>query len=260
MPLLNKRLQQKKLTQMELTIQCASLVCMITTAYFYRSIWALLLGELLGNIIRLIWSHRINAECPNRFVLEREATREVVSFGKVDTAVHRDELPRHAGGQDAFGKTPHVGVVWRLQHRHQPGRSAQASRVPPERGRHFPADLGICPITLERSFERKSGCREGKSCLWSPVGLALFSCFGDIVIRILYDQRYDAAAWMLPILAIGMWPLVLVATVDGCLLSLGKPKYIAYGNFAKFLYMLVAIPLFFQALELQGRDRGGRSE
>ena len=68
-------------------------------------------------------------------------------------------------------------------------------------------------------------------------------CSSDLAIYILYDQRYQEAGWILPMLALGMWPLLLLSTVEGSLLAIGQPKYSAAGNFAKFIYMLVVLPL-----------------
>lgn len=76
--------------------------------------------------------------------------------------------------------------------------------------------------------------------------VSVFACFGDFLILFLYDNRYDAASWILPLLVIGIWPLVLYSTVDMSLLAIGKPKYLALGNFIKFLYMIIFIPLFYR--------------
>jgi O-antigen/teichoic acid export membrane protein len=107
----------------------------------------------------------------------------------------------------------------------------------------------VFPLVSQFSSYPRDELREkirvprGKILPWVAVGLAFFGSFSDIAIRILYDTRYDAAAWMLPMLAFGMWPIMLLSTIDTCLLSIGNPRYMAYGNLAKFAYMLVAIPL-----------------
>jgi hypothetical protein len=36
------------------------------------------------------------------------------------------------------------------------------------------------------------------------VGLTLLVSFGDVAIKILYDDRYIQATWMLPLLALGI--------------------------------------------------------
>lgn len=76
--------------------------------------------------------------------------------------------------------------------------------------------------------------------------LACLGSFGDFAIYLLYDQRYEAAAWILPMLAFGMWLLILISTIESGLLSIGKPKYAAVGSIVKFLYMVIAVPFSFR--------------
>ena len=70
---------------------------------------------------------------------------------------------------------------------------------------------------------------------------------GDFIMLFLYDARYEQAAWMFPLLAVGMWPLILYGTMDKSLYVIGRPQYVAYGNVAKFIYMLVVVPLAFRS-------------
>ena len=69
--------------------------------------------------------------------------------------------------------------------------------------------------------------------------IAVVTCCGDWVVIFLFDDRYRGAASMLPLLALGTWPLVLSATLDSCLLAIGKAHYKAAGNSTLFLYMLL---------------------
>jgi O-antigen/teichoic acid export membrane protein len=65
--------------------------------------------------------------------------------------------------------------------------------------------------------------------------------FGDQVIYFLYDQRYDDAAWMLPILALGIWPRLLCSTVESALTAIGKVHYTAIGNFTRMAFTIAGI-------------------
>jgi len=75
--------------------------------------------------------------------------------------------------------------------------------------------------------------------------LAILIAFGDLIILNLYDTRYAPGSWMLPILAIGLWPRVLSYTIDPVFLALGKPKYTAYGNLMVFLVLVIGVPITF---------------
>jgi O-antigen/teichoic acid export membrane protein len=68
---------------------------------------------------------------------------------------------------------------------------------------------------------------------------------GDLLVFSLYDKRYAAGAWMLPVLALGVWPSLLARSIDPSLAAVGKPRYSAYGNLLKLLFTAIGIPLGF---------------
>lgn len=82
--------------------------------------------------------------------------------------------------------------------------------------------------------------------------VTILVCFGDYLILVLYDERYNDAAWMLPILSLGIWPSVLTATIDRSLYVLGKPKYNTFGYILKFLYMIFLLPLSYSLMGILG--------
>jgi O-antigen/teichoic acid export membrane protein len=83
--------------------------------------------------------------------------------------------------------------------------------------------------------------------------LSLMVVFGDLVIRKLYKPEYaNDAAWMVPILAIGLWHTLMYMTTSPVLLSLGKSKYNAVGNAVYCFTMMSAIPLAFHFWGLIG--------
>jgi O-antigen/teichoic acid export membrane protein len=84
------------------------------------------------------------------------------------------------------------------------------------------------------------------------LGLAVLVSFGDLLILLLYDKRYDQAAWMLPLLAIGIWPNMLSQTSEQALFAIGKPSYAAIGNFFRFLFNIIGIPLGFEYFGILG--------
>ncbi len=83
-------------------------------------------------------------------------------------------------------------------------------------------------------------------------GFSLFAAMADLPIRILYDERYQAASWMLPTLIIGSWFSILAYLNESTLLGLGKPSYTAISNSLKFAFLLIGLPLSVQAYGLFG--------
>ena len=86
----------------------------------------------------------------------------------------------------------------------------------------------------------------------SALILIVLVSFGDILILALYDQRYTQAAWMLPILALGIWPNLLAETVRQSLVAIGKPSYQAYAQLLKSIYICIGLPLAFSLIGIVG--------
>jgi len=242
---LDRELQQKKLTVMELLIQVASLVVMVITAYFFRNIWALLIGELVGSVIRVAWSHSINTASPNRFVLEKESVRELMSFGKwilLSTA-----MTFLASQSDRFLLGKFFSMTWFGVY----SIAVNLAELPKQVLNRLSSKVLFPLLSKYVHYPRaelraKIAAPRGKMLFILSLFLAAFGCFGDLAVNILFDQRYGAGAWILPMLAFGMWPLILIATVDISLLAIGKPKYLALGSSVKFVYMVIAIPIAFR--------------
>lgn len=239
--LLQKNLMQKKLITIDFCSQVFSLAVTLLLAFLYRNLWALLIGELAGTIFRTVWSHLINRRTPNRFALDRSAAKEILHFGKwilLSTAVMAlaTQVDRLILGKLfplawlgvygialTFADLPKQ-VINRLSDKVLYPFLTQFSGMPREefRARIKPPRAKLLPILA--------------------IAFGVFLCFSDYIIRILYDERYSEAAWILPILSIGMWPLILVESIDSALLSIGQSRYFAFSNTAKLIYMAVAVP------------------
>jgi len=75
--------------------------------------------------------------------------------------------------------------------------------------------------------------------------LCLMVHLGGFLVTKMYDHRYHAASWMVPVLALGLWHTLLYQTTMPALLSLGKSKYQAIGNASYCVAVVTAIPLAF---------------
>ena len=82
--------------------------------------------------------------------------------------------------------------------------------------------------------------------------LTVVANFGHLLILKLYDHRYHEAAWMIPILALGLWHTLLYQTTAPVLFSLGKPKYNAFGNAAYCIGITAGIPIAFHFFGMVG--------
>ncbi len=86
----------------------------------------------------------------------------------------------------------------------------------------------------------------------AAIGFAFGVSVSDRFVMLVYDHRYHDAAWMLPILLIGIWPAVLTATGESTLLGLGRPIYAGLSNGVKLAYLVVVVPLMFSRFGMLG--------
>jgi O-antigen/teichoic acid export membrane protein len=208
------------------------------------SIWALIMGNLVAAVIHMLWSHRLISNYKNNFYLDRVAVKEVLSFGKwvfFSTAmtflsIQADNLI--------------LGKIFSLQLLGVYIIASVFANIPRQIIGQLSSKL-IYPIIssqihLQRTTLRSKilGKRWPILLLVAPLLAGLIS-FGDLIILNLYDERYSSASWMLPLLAIGLWPRVLSYTIDPVFLALGKPKYTAYGNLLVFIVLVIGVPIAF---------------
>jgi O-antigen/teichoic acid export membrane protein len=88
--------------------------------------------------------------------------------------------------------------------------------------------------------------------LAGAVLLCLMVYLGGFLVTRMYDSRYSAASWMVPILALGLWQTLLYATTLPALLCLGKPQYGTLGNACYFVAVVTAILLAFHFYGMLG--------
>ncbi|MDJ0556780.1 MAG: oligosaccharide flippase family protein [Microcoleaceae cyanobacterium MO_207.B10] len=239
---LNRHLDVGKKIRFELGTQLPGIIVMIIWALISPSVWSIVGGTLIGNLIKTISSHRLIPEVRNKFKWDRESAKEIFSFGKwifVSTAI---TFLANQADRMILGKlfTFEMLGIYTVALTFADLPKSIALRV----GGQVLFPLISHYTHLERSVLRAKIIKQRKLLL---IGLALFvtffSCFGDFMIKTLYDDRYSQAAWMMPILALGIWPVILETTAGRTLLAIGKPLYTAFGTFLKFIYMVVLLPL-----------------
>ncbi|MBI9099184.1 MAG: oligosaccharide flippase family protein [Spirochaetaceae bacterium] len=246
-----KELNQKRLITFQLSIQLLNIIITIILAYIYRSVWSLIIGGLISELVKTIWSHFIGDYEKNKFRLEKTAVKELLTFGKwifVSTAMmflatQADKLLLGKFFPLTLLGVYYIAVVFADLPKKIIGSLSQQVLYPvfskiSDRPRNELKEI--------INKKRKSGI------FFLSISVALFASFGDKLILSLYDQRYDQAAWMLPLLVIGIWPRVLTDSIDRILFAVGKPSYWAVGNFVKVLYMIIMVPLIYKIFGVFG--------
>jgi O-antigen/teichoic acid export membrane protein len=239
---LSRHMAVAQLSLYELGGQVATLAVMIVWAYYNKTIWALVVGSFVSSSIQLIWSYRLKSGQYPRFAWEKESIEDLVSFGKwifISTV-----MTFLAGQADRLV----MGKVFSLELLGVYGVAFALSDVPRQvilaiSGRViFPAFSKFADLPRP-TFRAKIQKNRRIILVVMAAILAGVVSFGDMVIHALYNQNYAAAAWMMPLLSWGIWPILLTQTIDPALFAIGKPIYVAYGCFVSALFIIFGIPL-----------------
>lgn len=241
---LSRKVALGKLTVFEFTVQAASLIVMVVWAYFNPSLWALVAGIFFSSVLRLTWSYWLEPGTSNRFAWDQDAVKQLTTFGRwifLSTA-----MTFLAQQSDRLI----LGKLFSLEMLGVYTVAFTFSFIPNSVITAINGKV-IFPVVSKKAdlprHELRAKILEKRRFLLMglAVGIALLTSFGDLVVLHLYDERYQDAAWMLAILALGNWPSAIAFTMNSSLMAIGKPIYGACGFFLKFVYMMIAVPLGF---------------
>jgi O-antigen/teichoic acid export membrane protein len=240
--LLQKRMQIAKLNAFDTIMAFVSSAAYVVFAYVSPTIWALVFGGLFGSAVTMIASYFLLPDIKQKFHLSKEFSWEILHFGKwifVSSIVYFLSTN--------FDRL-YLGKVVPLQLLGVYGIARSISEL-----------LGLVvlrlgnyvlfPLIASHSQTPRAELRAQlasirlKFMLVAAVGFSLFAATADLPIKILYDERYQAAAWMLPLLIMGSWFSILAFINEAMLLGLGKPSYSAISNGLKFAFLLISLPL-----------------
>jgi O-antigen/teichoic acid export membrane protein len=239
---LQKRLQFARLNAFEISTAAVGAGAQVFLAYLAPTVWALVFGWLISIAVATIGSYFLLPDLRHRFHISKAYIRQILSFGKwifaasviyflssnFDRLYLAKVIPLELLGIYGIARAlsePLSALVMRL------GNSV------------------LFPFIASHSHVLRSELRaqlapiRARFLLLTALGYSLFAASADLVVGILYDQRYHAAGWMLSILIIGAWFTVLSNLNESTLLGLGKPSYSAAANSAKFAFLLIGLIL-----------------
>ncbi|MBX3272368.1 MAG: oligosaccharide flippase family protein [Sandaracinaceae bacterium] len=239
---LNRALSLGRIEVIQIGSQAAGMITMVVWALISPTVVALVSGTLVSGAVKLVMTHLYLPGANNRLRWDREAAKELITFGRwifVSTL-----LTFLAGQSDrlVFGKLvpmDRLGV-------YSIGMALAT----------LPSDV-VARLAMQVVFPLYSRVHEGegfgelfqKSRLPILVG-AGWACAGLIAggpaaVEFLYDDRYQAAGWVIQLLAAGAWFTVMGSIYGSVLLAQGTPRYVSMGAAGKLAAMLVLIPAGF---------------
>jgi len=250
---LSRHMSVRRLFAIDFSTQVVALLVTVAWAYRWPSIWALVGGNLASSLYRLTLSHRasIVPGIRNRFLWDKESLSNILHFGKwifLGTAFFffASQADRLILGKVVSLSVLGVyGIAFSLSDIPRSVIGAFSSKV----GYPFIAKIIHLPLA---EFRAQYLRYRVFALLIGAFLLSLMVVFGDQLVLRLYKPAYADGAWMVPILALGLWHTLLYQTTNPVLFSLGKSKYNAMGNAAYCAAVLIGIPVAFHFYGLLG--------
>jgi len=248
---LARHMAVRQLALVELSIQATQLVFTIALALVNRSVWALIFGRLFSDVVRLIVSYRLEPRRRSSFGWDKDAVRELFAFGRWVFFCTALTFVASQSDRMILGKLVSLrtlglyGIAFALADIPRQIILSFCTNIV------FPFVSKLAHLPRAEFFGLVLQYRRNV-LLAASVLLALVVNAGDLFIVRIYDVRYHEAAWIVPILAIGLWHTLLYNTTSSCLWAVGKPRYITTGYFCTALAVLLFVPLTFYKWGLPG--------
>lgn len=239
--LLQKQFQVRKLALFDLAISLFGIFVQIGLALYTPTIWALVLGLLIGTTASAIGSFFLIDWRAHRLRWEKEAVKAILHFGKwiflasliyflamnFDRLYFADAISFASLGIYGIARTFADTITQLFQ---RMGSLLIFPRVAASHQRGADLQRTIRPMRLA-------------TLLLVALGLALGTAVADQFIYLFYDVRYHEAGLFLTILLIASWFGILATMADAIMMGVGKPSGVAFSNGAKLAVIAVALPI-----------------
>ncbi len=241
---LRRNLSLRIAFRVDLLSQLSGMVCMMTWAFFSRSIWALVAGSLCATAVRVLQSHFTLPGHPNRWQWDKEAFHEIIHFGKwiflssiLGFFVNNGDRLLLGGMLSARALGMYT-VAYLLASTLDNLMSKIIGDVA------FPTLSEVArehPSELKATYYRFH--RVTSITIYGAAGIMMTA--GNTIIRLLYDPRYAQAGYILEVLAIGLLT-VPSRILHYCFQALGRPKYLSHIITFRLVALYTLTPLGFK--------------
>jgi len=249
--LVQKRMQFRTSNVFEVLVEAASGIAHVLMALLSPTIWALVIGGIASAAMRAAGSYLLLPTLHHRLFISREYVRQILSFGVWIGLASTVYFLATSFDRLYMGKVVPFSIlgVYSIARSYSELLGGLVLRV---------AGIVVFPMISSAAAADRRWLREH---LWSvrlglllvaAIGLSVFASVADLVIAMLYDQRYWDAGWMASLLVLGVWFSVIAAVNEAVLTGFGKPVYGAVANALKFGCLLLALPAGFLKFGIPG--------
>lgn len=239
---LRRHVEAKTLMYLDLVSQILGLVTIVVAAYITRSVWALIAGTHVSALFRTVASHFLGVGYKNRFQWSKDAARSITTFGKWIFLSSAFQFVAQQADRVFLGKMTGLAslgiysvaavlselggqIVVRITHQVLYPVLSRVHREAPERlaDSYYKARLA-----LDVSIQSIAGL----GCALAPV-----------VISVMYDDRYEAAGWMLRVLMVRTAIAGILTPCESCLFAVGHSRFGFIRSVLRVATVVIGLPL-----------------
>ncbi|MBT7841847.1 MAG: oligosaccharide flippase family protein [Lentisphaerae bacterium] len=216
----NRKLVLGRITLIGIVAQFAGLVVMAAWAWHEKTVWALLAGSLVATTVRMLLSHCVLPGIRNRFHWDPKAWRALLTFGKwifVSTALG---FLASQGDRLILGRCLTISDLGVYNIALFLAQAIVSALTTVSMTTLFPLYSRLAQDDPDAYATRVWKFRLVFMAVAFPI-LAVLIVFGDFAVHVLYDERWQAAGWMLQVLSVGSVAAILNLTLSALLLAVG---------------------------------------
>lgn len=248
--LLQKRLELKRISVFEVVIAVITLVSHVGFALITPTIWALVYGGVTSSAAVMIGTYFLVPGTRHKFRINKLYAGQILAFGKwvflssivYFLAMNFDRL--------YMAKTLALATVgiYSIARTLSDVLNALIARI---------GSIVIFPMIAASNLSRQHLrarllVTRPRVLFGAAIGVSMFISISDVLITILYDERYHAAKAMLPVLSAGVWFSILCTINESVLLGIGRPVYSAMANITKLVWLIVGLPIAVSYIGIAG--------
>jgi O-antigen/teichoic acid export membrane protein len=246
----SRSLALSHITKLEIIAQIAGLGCMLGWVAVDRSIWALVAGGIGQALARAILSHIWLPGMENRWEWNRSAVHEVVHFGKWIFVASILGFLVNSGDRLLLGGLVNSTVL---------GYYSIALLIASSLEGILSKIMGDIsfPAFSEVVRERRGDLQRTYYQFLGPIAaVAYFSAgflmtFGQTLINLLYDRRYEQVGWMLELVSPFLLTIPFRLAIHS-FLALGMPKLQSHIILVRLIFLFLVTPVAFHFFGLVG--------
>lgn len=247
----NRDLKMERLTIIDVVSQICSIFIMVVWAWMSPTIWALVVGSLVGGFAKLTLYLKYLEGIRNTLTWDKKSVEDIYTFGKwiilasivTFLAAQGDRLLL---GYYISAKEFGVYVIAFFM-----SNSVFQMFTTLIHKIWFPV---FCEVHRNESQKLKHVYYKDRfilDCTAYFIGGFLIAS-GSSIVHFLYDERYSDAGWMLEILSIQIAFGLGAGLGASCLLAKGKSKFNFISMLSKTIILFISVPLCYELFGLQG--------